>query len=217
MNDSFIQEVDEDIKLEKSTKAIKRLLPVFVVVMLVGVVFSIYKNKEEQNALKMARIDSTAFNQFLNDQADGKSADNVLRIVERLDQSHSSFKPLVLFNKARLLTEMNKFDDAFQVYMQIRDGDYEQNYKDLATLYAGYISVSNDLLYNRISANLQKMIADKEHGYGLLATEVVSWHHIEKNNFAQARKLLTDLSVNTRTSPDIRQRVKAVLSQIKNK
>ena len=213
--DEFLEEVEKDIRQEKLLVLWRRYGKqviggvVAIIILIVG--YNLWGYYEQNKRIQMAEKLIAA--QELIAQGEVGKAQSILNSLSL--ESHSTYQPLGLFQKAGLLLQEGssaKSAEAIAIYNQLSaNTKIDPLWRDLATLLA--IMVSIDLPNMKVDAllgQLNTLINDKN-PWRYFAREMQGMLLYRKGDYAKSTELFARLVQDNQTPPGISMRARLMV------
>lgn len=144
MSDIF-REVDEDVRRQEVEQMVRRYGPIVVgVVALVLIVFGGYSWWQNQREAELAAAGDRMI-AALEQVGEGETDAALAEFTAMAEDAPGGYRMLAQFQQAAVLRQQGDNASALAIYDEMAaDGAYDQLYRDLARLYAGYAAMSVD-------------------------------------------------------------------------
>lgn len=212
-DESFIREVDEDLRRERM-KALWDTYGWYIVgvCVLIIAITAGYRGWEYWQT-RQAAIAGDEFMTTMGIADEGNSEETVSILEAYKDGANSSYEILASFRAASALANAGKTEEALKAFTELgRDASLAAPYQDLARIRAGYLAIESES-YEEISARLGDLTQDGS-SYRNAALEVMGLSAFENQDYESARKHLKLVAADSQATAGMRQRAEIVLSLI---
>ncbi|MGI4852309.1 MAG: hypothetical protein ACRYGR_10265 [Janthinobacterium lividum] len=211
----FIEEIKEDVKIERFINFIKLYSNYIIAIILIVLIGTGGYLFWESRVEKVRLQEAATFEQAQRVASEGKTAD-ALKILGSLESqvsqgSPQGYKVLALFQQA--LLDSVPSSEKSKIYLDIaNDGKIESKFRELAVILWGYENIDQEdltALQRKISP-----LADGKSPWRDSANELLALIDIRAGNTKNALQRLKYLISNEDTTPGIRRRALALFEQV---
>ena len=203
--DAFIREIDEDLKNEKLKRIWDKyglFIIIFVTVAIFAAVsfetFIAWKDKRNQEM-------SDTFAYALNLQNQGRNTE-AFAVLNRLkDSERGIYADSAQMQMADMLLEQNKLPEAINLLQEIcNNDDFNPQLHDVAVLKLASYKL-NDAPANEIEQLLAPLTSEQSL-WNNAAKEILAMLALREKNFAEAKRLYQEISLNPKASDSMKSR-----------
>jgi hypothetical protein len=210
MMTDLLDEIQEDIKQEKISSLVKKILTYFIATSIVIIIsISVYlwiKNKENQ---KIELLSNDFFE--LSDQEDSTSYLKFKDIFEKnIDQNNITYSAFAGFKAASILISENKTEEALEIYKKIAA---TKSYNQLITDFAELLYISNKYKLSKDPEitpldNIINSNSAFKYNASMLKASIL----LDLNKNEEAKIIFTELSQNPETPSIIKKNTQIILA-----
>ncbi len=210
--EAFIKEVNEDLKNE-SVKKIWDKYGLYIIILVVAALTAAvsFETIKAWYAKKLQTwSDSYAYALSLQNQ--GKYDESIDTFDYIAGKDYGIFSELAKMQKANILLEQKKNDEAFVLMNEIiQDQSFNQQLRDTVTL-----KLASYKLENAPMAEIEQLIggiaADSENSWQPAAGEMLALANLRDGNNQKAREIYDGLLANEKTPEVMKARIKDIIS-----
>ncbi len=212
--EAFINEVNEDLKNE-SMKKLWDKYGLYIIILVAAaltaaVSFETIKAWHTQKIQKWS--DSYAYALSLQNQ--GKYEDSIQTFDYIAGQDYGIFSDLAQMQKANILLEQNKTDEALQLMAEIAaDNSFNSQLRDTVALKLASYKLENAPV-DEIRQLIGSIAQDAENSWQPVANEMLALAYLRDGEIAQAREIYDRLLQSDKTSEVMKVRIKDILSAL---
>ena len=213
----LIDEVSEDLKDEKHSYLVHKIIRSFAVIALLvilGVTIYVWK---EHNLNKLQDQLGSWFHQAL-EASENNQLDEAIKYFDKvIEHSHQQYAALAYFNKAAILFKQNKFTEGQKTLLEIIEHKhFDSAMRELAQItYLGNQLESEQLELDKAEEILAKLIKDDK-AWKLSGLQLKALYNIKQNKISEAKANLNEILSSkqaTKSTYDTAASILAVISR----
>lgn len=212
-NDSFIREVNEQIRSEKIDKFWAKYRVVIIGAAALIVIGSAAAGIYDQWSRTQANSSGDQFSTALNLVAEGKN-DEALAVLGELEaDGYGSYPVLAKFRAAAILADKGDKDAAIAAFTQIgNDSSLVQVFRDTAKLRAAWLLVDTGT-YDEVSA-LVEVLSTNAHAMRSSAREILGLSAYRTGDFVKAQQWFEQIASDPQAPRNVANRAQILLDNI---
>ncbi len=212
--EAFIKEVNEDLKNESMKKLWDRYG--LYIIILVAAALTAAVSFETIKAWHTKKIQkwSDSYAYALSLQNQGKYDDSIQTFDYIAGQDYGIFSDLAQMQKANILLEQNKTDEALKLMAEIAaDKSFNSQLRDTVALKLASYKLENAPI-DEIRQLIGGIAQDAENSWQPSANEMLALAYLRDGEIAQAREIYDQLLQSDKTSEVMKVRIKDILSAL---
>ncbi len=212
--EAFIKEVNEDLKNE-SMKKLWDKYGLYIII-LVAAALTAAVSFETIKAWHTKKIQkwSDSYAYALSLQNQGKYDDSIQTFDYIAGQDYGIFSDLAQMQKANILLEQNKTDEALKLMAEIAaDKSFNSQLRDTMALKLASYKLENAPI-DEIRQLIGGIAQDAENSWQPSANEMLALAYLRDGEIAQAREIYDQLLQSDKTSEVMKVRIKDILSAL---
>ena len=212
--EAFIKEVNEDLKNE-SMKKLWDKYGLYIII-LVAAALTAAVSFETMKAWHTKKIQkwSDSYAYALSLQNQGKYDDSIQTFDYIAGQDYGIFSDLAQMQKANILLEQNKTDEALKLMADIAaDKSFNSQLRDTVALKLASYKLENAPI-DEIRQLIGGIAQDAENSWQPSANEMLALAYLRDGEIAQAREIYDQLLQSDKTSEVMKVRIKDILSAL---
>ena len=212
--EAFIKEVNEDLKIE-SMKKLWDKYGLYIII-LVAAALTAAVSFETMKAWHTKKIQkwSDSYAYALSLQNQGKYDDSIQTFDYIAGQDYGIFSDLAQMQKANILLEQNKTDEALKLMAEIAaDKSFNSQLRDTVALKLASYKLENAPI-DEIRQLIGGIAQDAENSWQPSANEMLALAYLRDGEIAQAREIYDQLLQSDKTSEVMKVRIKDILSAL---
>ncbi len=212
--EAFIKEVNEDLKNE-SMKKLWDKYGLYIII-LVAAALTAAVSFETIKAWHTKKIQkwSDSYAYALSLQNQGKYDDSIQTFDYIAGQDYGIFSDLAQMQKANILLEQNKTDEALKLMAEIAaDKSFNSQLRDTVALKLASYKLENAPI-DEIRQLIGGIAQDAENSWQPSANEMLALAYLRDGEIAQAREIYDQLLQSDKTSEVMKVRIKDILSAL---
>ncbi len=212
--EAFIKEVNEDLKNE-SMKKLWDKYGLYIII-LVAAALTAAVSFETMKAWHTKKIQkwSDSYAYALSLQNQGKYDDSIQTFDYIAGQDYGIFSDLAQMQKANILLEQNKTDEALKLMAEIAaDKSFNSQLRDTVALKLASYKLENAPI-DEIRQLIGGIAQDAENSWQPSANEMLALAYLRDGEIAQAREIYDQLLQSDKTSEVMKVRIKDILSAL---
>lgn len=212
--EAFIKEVNEDLKNE-SMKKLWDKYGLYIII-LVAAALTAAVSFETIKAWHTKKIQkwSDSYAYALSLQNQGKYNDSIQTFDYIAGQDYGIFSDLAQMQKANILLEQNKTDEALKLMAEIAaDKSFNSQLRDTVALKLASYKLENAPI-DEIRQLIGGIAQDGENSWQPSANEMLALAYLRDGEIAQAREIYDQLLQSDKTSEVMKVRIKDILSAL---
>ena len=212
--EAFIKEVNEDLKNE-SMKKLWDKYGLYIII-LVAAALTAAVSFETMKAWHTKKIQkwSDSYAYALSLQNQGKYDDSIQTFDYIAGQDYGIFSDLAQMQKANILLDQNKTDEALKLMAEIAaDKSFNSQLRDTVALKLASYKLENAPI-DEIRQLIGGIAQDAENSWQPSANEMLALAYLRDGEIAQAREIYDQLLQSDKTSEVMKVRIKDILSAL---
>lgn len=212
--EAFIKEVNEDLKNE-SMKKLWDKYGLYIII-LVAAALTAAVSFETIKAWHTKKIQkwSDSYAYALSLQNQGKYEDSIQTFDYIAGQDYGIFSDLAQMQKANILLEQNKTDEALKLMAEMAaDNSFNSQLRDTVALKLASYKLENAPV-DEIRQMIGSIAQDAENSWQPVANEMLALAYLRDGEIAQAREIYDRLLQSDKTSEIMKVRIKDILSAL---
>lgn len=207
-NDSFIEEVSEELRKDKLTKFVKKYVWFIIIIILIFISIIGYNEYRKESTLRVNQKNTDIIYNFINDVND--SSFNQLKSLASTNDINSIIPKFLISKKYIVDNEIQKAKETLTSIQNVKDVPVE--FSDLAKFYIFFIEEENNK-----KKDLIEELNSPNSPFRLSSLEQKVYVYISENEFRKADDLIELILNDIELTNGLKQRMKNIQKVIGSK